>query len=555
MEAACQEIFSALLDEFMMISSFRQSLITLSFLLVLPIIDSNHHLHSLPILQLNPNDYPQADLILYNFRQQFHSSHSFRCLLQTESKYFYLDSSCQLLSRTSLKQICPLNYTLKLEIVLPQNTTVYQLIVQLKYPKPLQLNISKFQTNLHLPFSCNETHDYRFNPKKKEFVIGNAQIHLHEQKEEKSCQFEKNPYRIQLKENELYQNFLQVKTIASCASSHYLLASSNSKKNFDYFTLNGSTGDLSLLKVLDYETITTWKLVIQAHDRFHIPFYTYVIIDVQDVNDCPPSLSWNFPLQTIEILNDTDAYHIQIAIQESKVEQSNVIIANLIASDLDASPSMDDEVKFELKLNSSVSSPFLVHGPFADSTFVLSTNQPLDREIQEFYRLNLILTDQGRPRLSSFYELSIQIIDVNDHPPKFNQSIYYLEIEENQPINTTLIHLQATDLDRDENGRVSYELTETNNRYVTIDRSTGIIRTKTPFNYEEMKNFTFNVIARDHPKQGQPLKTTATVHVKIRDQNDNVPKVKSSSVPTVAFLITARNSFSHEFPVETKTDN
>ena len=86
-----------------------------------------------------------------------------------------------------------------------------------------------------------------------------------------------------------------------------------------------------MLQTLDYESIPTWKLVIQGEDKHQIPFYTYVIIDVDDVNDCPPLLSWNFPLQTIEIINDTDSFQMEISIDESKVEQKNVIIANLIA--------------------------------------------------------------------------------------------------------------------------------------------------------------------------------------------------------------------------------
>jgi hypothetical protein len=84
---------------------------------ILPLISSNHHLHSFPPIEINPNDYSKPDLILHNFQHEFHPTYSYHCLLQTESKYFHLDSSCQLFTRTSLKQICPLNYTLKLEIV------------------------------------------------------------------------------------------------------------------------------------------------------------------------------------------------------------------------------------------------------------------------------------------------------------------------------------------------------------------------------------------------------------------------------------------------------
>ena len=498
---------------------------------VLPLINSNHHLHPLPSIIVNPNDYPKSDLILHNFQHQFHSTYSYRCLLQTESKYFYLDSVCRLLTRTSLKQICPLNYTLKLEIVFPHNTTIHQLIIQLKYKNPFEFHIKNDQIIINLPFYCNNNNEINIQDKNDEFFIGNAHILLNR---ERLCQFERNPYRIRLKENELYKNFLQIKTISTCIPTNYLLASSNSKRNFNYFMLNSSTGYLNLIRPLDYESIITWKLVIQGHDKSSIPFYTYVIIDVVDINDCPPLLSWNFPLQTVEILNDTDLFNIEISIHEAKVEQNNVIIANLIASDMDTFSNKNDQIKFQLQINSSHSLPFEIHGPFADSAFVLSTTHKLDREYQDKYILNLILTDNGQPALSSDYQLFIDILDDNDNPPIFDKSIYYVDIQENNLINATLIHVYANDSDQNDNGYVTYELNDINNDYVSIDSETGIVKTKIQFDYEQINHFTFNVTAMDHPNNGQQLKTTATISVKIIDQNDNIPTV---SKPYQYYLI------------------
>ena len=492
------------------------------FIFIFPSIYSNHHLHSLPSIIIDPNNYPKSDLIIHNFQHQFHSSYSYRCLLQTESKYFYLDSVCRLLTRTSLKQICPLNYTLKLEIAFPHNTTIYQLIIQLKYKNIFEFHIKNDQIIINLPFSCNNNNEIDIQDKNNDFFIGNAHILLNK---EIFCQFERNPYRIRLKENELYKDFLQIKTISTCIPTNYLLASSNSKRNFNYFMLNSSTGYLNLIRPLDYESITTWKLVIQGHDMSSIPFYTYVIIDVEDINDCPPLLSWNFPSKTIEILNDTDLFNIEIGIHEINVEQNNVIIANLIASDMDTSSNKNNQVKFQLRINSSYSLPFEIHGPFADSAFVLSTTHKLDREYQDKYILNLILTDNGQPTLSSNYQLFIDILDDNDNSPIFDKLIYYVDIKENNLINATLIHVYANDSDQNDNGYVTYELNDINNDYVFIERETGIVKTKIQFDYEQIHNFTFNVTAMDHPNNGQQLKATATVLVKIINQNDNIPIV------------------------------
>ena len=179
-------------------------------------------------------------------------------------------------------------------------------------------------------------------------------------------------------------------------------------------------------------------------------------------------------------------------------------------------------IKFELKLNSSKFLPFDIHGPFADSTFVLSTNNKLDREYQDNYILNLILTDNGQPSLSSYYKLIINLLDNNDNSPIFDKQIYYVDLQENNLINTTLIQVHATDLDINNNSLITYEV---NSNEIFIDNQTGIIRTNIQFDYEKIQNFTFNVTAKDHPIKDKQLQTIAMVYVKIINQNDNIPKV------------------------------
>lgn len=438
--------------------------------------------HHLPEIILDTNDYTKSDLLIEDFRLIYHP---LRCLLRTESNYFYFNSFCQLLTRTSLKQFCSFNHSLIIELIYPKNTTIYEIFIRTN------------QTN------CEHRHQH--------------------------CQFEKNPYRMKLKENQIYKHFLQMKTFSSCLANNFLLSSTNSKKNFDYFSLNSSTGSLSLLQPLDYELITTWKLVIQAQNEHLIPFYTYVIIDVDDINDCPPVLSWNFPLQTIQIINDTDSFNIEIAIYESKVEQKNIIIANLIASDLDS------PLDFDLQINTSIPIPFTIDGPYGDSTYVLLTTGKLDREDQSDHFIELILRDHGKPSLTSTYRLIIHLLDTNDNSPQFDRDVYYVDIQENNFFNTTLLQIFANDSDSNENGRVTYHLHGHTQEYIWIDHQTGIIRTSIQFDYEELKSFAFNVTARDHPKHGLPLKSTAMVVVNIIDQNDNIPKVIIHSIHSFLF--------------------
>jgi hypothetical protein len=133
-------------------------------------------------------------------------------------------------------------------------------------------------------------------------------------------------------------------------------------------------------------------------------------------------------------------------------------------------------------------------------------------------------------------------LDSNDNAPKFDRSIYNVTIDENQPINTTLLRVHADDSDQNENARVTYALADglAGHPFVTIDERTGIIRNRIVFDYETMTNFTFNVTAVDHPKHGRTLTTWTTVSVTIVDQNDNSPQVsgqRGTSRRSLCFVV------------------
>ena len=59
------------------------------------------------------------------------------------------------------------------------------------------------------------------------------------------------------------------------------------------------------------------------------------------------------------------------------------------------------------------------------------------------------------PNVNSVY-VAITIIDVNDHPPKFDQDVYYVNVKETTPIGEVLKTVTATDED---NGSRTFRFT------------------------------------------------------------------------------------------------
>ncbi len=57
-----------------------------------------------------------------------------------------------------------------------------------------------------------------------------------------------------------------------------------------------------------------------------------------------------------------------------------------------------------------------------------------------------------------FFQISIDLIDENDHSPEFPRPRYSAEVVENWPIGATVVKVSATDKDSEENSRISYRL-------------------------------------------------------------------------------------------------
>ncbi len=59
--------------------------------------------------------------------------------------------------------------------------------------------------------------------------------------------------------------------------------------------------------------------------------------------------------------------------------------------------------------------------------------------------------------------LTVVITDINDNDPVFTQSVYNFQIQENQPRNTTIGRVQATDRDMDQNSALLYSIVPNTN--------------------------------------------------------------------------------------------
>jgi hypothetical protein len=128
--------------------------------------------------------------------------------------------------------------------------------------------------------------------------------------------FEFSLYNVSLKEDHpLGVPFLQVKATDADQGVNGLVTYGISPQipslaNAKLFTINNMSGEISLLKHLDYETQSTFHLLVAAQDMGpdSVPVHAKVIVHVEDVNDFVPEIHVNSWTNTgqIEVLENAE---------------------------------------------------------------------------------------------------------------------------------------------------------------------------------------------------------------------------------------------------------
>lgn len=152
--------------------------------------------------------------------------------------------------------------------------------------------------------------------------------------------------------------------------------------------------------------------------------------------------------------------------------------------------------------------------------YLLETTEPLDYEQRQDYELTVVLRNPRGLIIKTFIKILVQ--DENDNAPVFKQSLCEVSVEENNPPNSFLAQLQATDQDSEARGEVIYLLGSDAPSIFLLDRLTGVLTVSTSLDREEKQTYRFMVRAVD---RGTPRRESiATVVITVLDRNDNSPR-------------------------------
>ncbi|RMB96925.1 hypothetical protein DUI87_26996 [Hirundo rustica rustica] len=256
---------------------------------------------------------------------------------------------------------------------------------------------------------------------------------------------------------------------------------------------------------LDFEERNKYSFSLEARDGGGLVSHCKVQIDVTDENDNAPEIT---------ILS------LSSPVPEDAPAGTVVALLNLKDPDSGENGQVSCELSGEAPLSIVAS---------AGGSYKVVTASALDREQAAEHRVTVVARDRGRPALRSSAELVLEVSDVNDNAPVFEEAAYSAYVAENNAAGALVLRVQARDADAGANGRVSYWLAGGSAGAagaappVSVEARSGALYAQRSFDYERCREFAVAVRAQDG---GAPARSsTATVRVFVLDRNDNAPRV------------------------------
>ncbi|CAG9797944.1 unnamed protein product [Chironomus riparius] len=322
-------------------------------------------------------------------------------------------------------------------------------------------------------------------------------------------QFLRSPYKVQVSEgSSIGSQLIRVYTFDADEGLNgdvfYYISDGNEGGKF---SIDESTGQVTLVKSLDRETTSFYKLTVIAHDAAvvgRLSSSTTISIEVLDENDCSPEF----------VQTDTSI---------------SVIETTTIGTELIRFRATDNDLGINSQLTYSIAA-----GNRRDTFHIdpvtgsLYLHKLLDYEDTQTYSLNITASDGGNPRLSTTIIFTVTTIDFNDNAPSFPNTAIVRQIREGIPINTPIIMITAEDPDNGLNGKVTYSIQSQEPSFgqghFRINATSGVIYTQRQIDRETIDTFRLIVVATDQALiPSQRLSAEKLVTVIVEDINDCEP--------------------------------
>ncbi|XP_036365784.1 protocadherin Fat 4-like isoform X1 [Octopus sinensis] len=305
---------------------------------------------------------------------------------------------------------------------------------------------------------------------------------------------------------------------------------------------------LKTLKAIDKDVTAKNNKVIYllksgGVGKFQVDFETGELTTVDIITREPQQETYTLDLQIIDSGEPRLSSKGQVIIHTSvnkppavmkrhyfKVQENvtpGFTVGKINASDPNNNRSMKEKLKFSISDADNL--PFTID----ENTGMVATKTLLDAETTLSYTFQILVADSGYPSNTVSSTVSVDIIDVNDNPPKFSQQLYFASLVEDnsEPIQDQQVKFETPMVisDSDHNvafQAVKFQLSGNNSELFDINSVSGEITVNTPGSIDCETRPHFNLTIISYNVVEPQLKTQASLIINVTDVNDNAPVFK-----------------------------
>lgn len=277
-------------------------------------------------------------------------------------------------------------------------------------------------------------------------------------------EFSENIYRVDISEStaegtEILQ--LYATDLDEDKTLFFSLHAARNPVSLKLFRIDSVTGSVTLAQELDRELMAEHILIVIVKDH-GTPAkrnYAKIIVNVIDHNDHAPEFTSKI---------------IQGKVYETAAIGSNVV--TVYATDRDTG----DNARIVYSIVSgNIGNVFAIDSAMG----TISVLKELGANTMSEYMLQVKASDCGQPSFFAQIPVQVIVVQVDNAPPKFSRTETAVEIYENLPIGTFVMHIEARST-----SSVQFDIIDGNvDDMFFINPSTGVITTKDSLDYERTK--------------------------------------------------------------------
>ena len=272
------------------------------------------------------------------------------------------------------------------------------------------------------------------------------------------------------------------------------------------FTIGPTSGQLILIRSLDYKVVSSYQLVVQAQDGGGLPNPGYpvltgnttVTVQVTPVNHYP-QFSQSLYSGTIQLGTNNTGDQV-LGVQVTCTDQDHGV-----------------DGQTSISITGNVNNLFNITQP---GGYVYLQNNLPSSQANPSYILTVTCQDMGSPPLSSSALVIVGVTGGSAFAPIFNQSIYTFTATDSTAVGSTIGAVYATNPNVGIGGKISYALNTTGSA-ILVDSITGAVLTNQPLTRDV---YVYTVMASNI----LGLSTTTTLILSVVSINNNPPQFLQS---------------------------